>query len=87
MSLLLFAFLYMIMIKHLPVIEYILVLFTCGKILNIDFGGEFFLQFPRTNTRHYESTNANQKLLETVFSIAICRQSDDKGQSKTMFFL
>ena len=29
--------------------------------------------------------NADQKSLETVFSIAICRQSGDKWQSKTLF--
>ena len=32
-----------------------------------------------------QSRNADQKSLETVFSIAICRQSGDKWQSKTLF--
>ena len=31
-----------------------------------------------------KSTNAEQKSTETVFSIAICRQSGDKWQSKTL---
>ena len=31
------------------------------------------------------STNIHQKSLETVFLIAICRQSGDKWQSKTLF--
>ena len=35
--------------------------------------------------RSKQSTNADQKSLETVFSIAICRQSGDKWQSKTLF--
>ena len=32
-------------------------------------------------------TNVDQKSLETVFSIAICRQSGDKWQSKTLFLV
>ena len=35
--------------------------------------------------RSLQSTNNDQKSLETVFSIAICRQSGDKWQSKTLF--
>ena len=35
--------------------------------------------------RSVQSMNADHKSLETVFSIAICRQSDDKRQSKTLF--
>ena len=35
--------------------------------------------------RSLQSTNADQKSLETVFSIVICRQSGDKWQSKTLF--
>ena len=35
--------------------------------------------------RSYLSTNADQKYIETVFSIAISRQSGDKWQSKTQF--
>ena len=35
--------------------------------------------------RSEQSMNADHKSLETVFSIAICRQSDDKRQSKTLF--
>ena len=31
-----------------------------------------------------QSTNTDQKWLETVFSIAICCQSSDKWQSKTV---
>ena len=31
------------------------------------------------------NTNADQNLLETVFLIAICRQSVNKWQSKTLF--
>ena len=34
-----------------------------------------------------QSTNADQKLLETVFLIAICRQLGDKWQSKTLFLM
>ena len=38
------------------------------------------------NQKHYQlSTNAGQKSIETVFSIAICRQCGVKWQSKTMF--
>ena len=38
------------------------------------------------NRKHSEeSMNAVHKLLETVFSIVICRQSGDKRQSKTLF--
>ena len=35
--------------------------------------------------RSEQSMNAVHKSLETVFSIAICRQSGDKRQSKTLF--
>ena len=35
--------------------------------------------------RSLQSTNADKKSLETVLSIAICRQSGDKWQSKTLF--
>ena len=34
-----------------------------------------------------QSTNADQKSIEIVFSIAICRQCGDKWQSKTLFLL
>ena len=34
---------------------------------------------------HTRSTNADPKSQETVFSVAICRQSGDKWQSETMF--
>ena len=37
--------------------------------------------------RYQQSTNADQKSIETVFSIPICRQCDDKCQSKTLFLL
>ena len=37
--------------------------------------------------RSQQSTNADQKSMETVFSIAICRQSGDKWQSKTPFLV
>ena len=37
--------------------------------------------------RNQQSTNADQKSIETVFSIAICRQWGDKWQSKTLFLL
>ena len=35
--------------------------------------------------RYQQSTNADQKSIETVFSIAICRPIGDKWQSKTLF--
>ena len=35
--------------------------------------------------RYQQSTNADQKSIETVFSIPICRQCGDKWQSKTLF--
>ena len=35
--------------------------------------------------RYLQSTNADQKSIETVFSIVICRQCGDKWQSKTLF--
>ena len=35
--------------------------------------------------RSLQSMNADQKSLETVFSIDICRQSGDNWQSKTLF--
>ena len=34
--------------------------------------------------RYQQSTNVDQKSLETVFLIAICRQCGDKWQSKTL---
>ena len=37
--------------------------------------------------RSWQSANADRKSLETVFPIAICRQSGDKWQSKTLFLL
>ena len=37
--------------------------------------------------RCQQSTNADQQLIETVFSIVICRQWGDKWQSKTLFLL
>ena len=40
------------------------------------------------NQKHYQqSTNAVQKSIETLFSIATCRHCGDKWQSKTMFLL
>ena len=35
--------------------------------------------------RYQQSTNGEQKSIETVFLIAICRQCGDKWQSKTLF--
>ena len=35
--------------------------------------------------RYQQSTNADYKSIETVFSIAICRQWGDKRQLKTLF--
>ena len=35
--------------------------------------------------RYQQSRNADQKSIETVFSIAFCRQCGDKWQSKTLF--
>ena len=35
--------------------------------------------------RYQQSTNADKKSIETVFSIAICRQCGNKWQSKTLF--
>ena len=37
--------------------------------------------------RYHQSTNADQKLIETVFLIAICRPTGDKWQSKKRLFL
>ena len=37
--------------------------------------------------RYKQSRNADQKSIETVFSIAICRQWGVKWQSKTLFLL
>ena len=38
------------------------------------------------NRKHYQqSTNADQKSIKTVFSIAMCRQCWDKWQLKTLF--
>ena len=37
--------------------------------------------------RYQQSTNADQKFIETVFSIANCRQWGDKWLSKTLFLL
>ena len=37
--------------------------------------------------RYQQSTNADQKLTETVFSIPICCQCGDKWQSQTLFLL
>ena len=37
--------------------------------------------------RNQESTNADQKSIETVLSVAICRQWGDKWQSKKLFLL
>ena len=38
------------------------------------------------NRKHYQqSTNVDQKSIETVFSIVICRQCGDKWQSNTLF--
>ena len=49
-----------------------------------------FMETPRVGgnrKRYQQSTNADQKSLETVFSIVICRQCGDKWQSKTLFVL
>ena len=35
--------------------------------------------------RNQQSTKADQKSIEAVFSIAICRQEGDKWQSKMLF--
>ena len=37
--------------------------------------------------RYPQSTNADQKSIETVFFIAICRPTGDKWQSKRLFLL
>ena len=38
------------------------------------------------NQKHYQqSADADQKMMETVFLIAICRQCGDKWQLKTLF--
>ena len=37
--------------------------------------------------RYQQSTNVDQKSIETVFLIAICRQGGDKWQSKTLFLM
>ena len=37
--------------------------------------------------RYSQSTNVDQKSIVTVISIAICRQSVDKWQSKTLFLM
>ena len=49
----------------------------CGSACSHRVGGN--------RKRYQQSTNADQKSLETVFSIAICRQRSDKWQSKTLF--
>ena len=43
------------------------------------------LNTPGNRKRSKQSTNTDQKSLETVFSIAICRHSFDKWQSKALF--
>ena len=37
--------------------------------------------------RSQQSTDADQKSIETVFSIPICRHTGDKWESKTLFLL
>ena len=49
----------------------------CGRIITHPVGGN--------QKCSLQSKNADQKSLETVFSITICRQSGDKWQSKTLF--
>ena len=39
----------------------------------------------RQSKHSYQTTNADQKSLESMFSIAICRHTGDKWQSKTLF--
>ena len=41
----------------------------------------------QSKTLGKQSMNAGQISLQPVFSIAICRQSGDKWQSKTLFLL
>ena len=52
--------------------------------------GKFFSHYINTPGRRQSKTpilsmNENQKSIETVFSIAICRPTGDKWQSKTLF--
>ena len=49
----------------------------CGSACSHRVGGN--------RKRYQQSTNADQKSLETVFSIAICRQRGDQWQSKALF--
>ena len=55
-------------------------------IVNTRAEGKVFLTPGRRQSKTLlKSMNAGQKSLETMFSIAICRRSGDKGQSKTLF--
>ena len=50
-----------------------------------DFHVAFSHRVGGNRKRSSQSTKADQKSKETVFSIVICRQSGDKWQSKTLF--
>ena len=64
-------------------------LLSCLTQLNLKFQLQIktFLLTPgrRQSKKVTLSTNVDQNSLETEFWIAICRQSDDKWQSKTLF--
>ena len=62
----------------------------CSKtrILKESSGCSYWLypyQVGGNRKRYQQLTNADQKSIETVFSIAICRQCGYKWQSKTLF--
>ena len=60
--------------------------FQISRVGSLDFLDLKVNGSPDSNLKHYQQlTNANQKSIETVFSIAICRQCGDKLRSKTLF--
>ena len=51
----------------------------------VDLPGPITRRVGGNRKRYQRSTNADQKSIETVFLIVICRQCGDKWPSKTMF--
>ena len=57
----------------------------CGDLIDIIITCPLSHWIGSNRKNSLQSTNRDQKLLETVFSMAICHQLGDKWQSKTMF--
>ena len=74
-------------INHLSWNQHVWFWFSCTCTANWIVISTVSHRVGRYRKRYRQSTNADQKSIETMFSIAICRQCGDKWQSKALFLL